>query len=230
MNWLNPRSVACRCLWGDTLPIPPRQDRGRVSPHRPTATQRPACLQCYIQQGDIRGKRAPWKRWPRSIRWRLPWLQTHTPAPGWLCGLVTASGLLAIPPTRNSPTWIGGATSILHSRVTPHSQAPGKGIACLRDESEKREIEGAVMFWPIAPMLRVRWLPGSLRVYTLDGAVHLLLVGTVVVMLFGVRQWWRPTQVDNRASLRTQGDDFGFRFHWLMAETAKPENNKFVPS
>ena len=47
------------------------------------------------------------------------------------------------------------------------------------------------MFWPIALILGVLWGLGLWSGYTLGGAVYLLLVGAVVMMLFGLRQWWR---------------------------------------
>ena len=47
------------------------------------------------------------------------------------------------------------------------------------------------MFWPIALILGVLWVLGLWSGYTLGGAVHLLLVGAGVTMLFGLRQWWR---------------------------------------
>ena len=47
------------------------------------------------------------------------------------------------------------------------------------------------MFLVIALILGVLWALGLLSGYTLGGAVHLLIAGAVVMMLFGVRQWWR---------------------------------------
>jgi len=47
------------------------------------------------------------------------------------------------------------------------------------------------MFWPIALILGVLWGLGLWSGYTLGGAVHLLFVGAIVMMLFGLRQWWR---------------------------------------
>ena len=47
------------------------------------------------------------------------------------------------------------------------------------------------MFVPIALILGVLWLLGLISGYTLGGAVHLLLVGAIVMMLYGLRVWWR---------------------------------------
>ena len=47
------------------------------------------------------------------------------------------------------------------------------------------------MFWPISLILGVLWVLGLWSGYILGGAVHLLLAGAMVMMLFGFRQWWR---------------------------------------
>jgi hypothetical protein len=47
------------------------------------------------------------------------------------------------------------------------------------------------MLLPIALVLGVLWGLGLLKGYTLGGAIHLLLVGAVVMAGFGLRQWWR---------------------------------------
>ena len=47
------------------------------------------------------------------------------------------------------------------------------------------------MFLSIALILGVLWLVGLLSGYTLAGAVHILFVGAVVMMIIGLRQWWR---------------------------------------
>ena len=47
------------------------------------------------------------------------------------------------------------------------------------------------MFVAIALILGVLWVLGLWSGYTLGGAVHLLVAGAVVMMMFGLRQWWR---------------------------------------
>jgi len=47
------------------------------------------------------------------------------------------------------------------------------------------------MFLSIAMILGVLWVLGLASGYTLGGAVHLLLAGALVMMVFGLRQWWR---------------------------------------
>jgi hypothetical protein len=47
------------------------------------------------------------------------------------------------------------------------------------------------MFWNIAAILGVLWVLGMLSGYRLSGAVHLLLAGAIVMVVFGLRQWWR---------------------------------------
>ena len=47
------------------------------------------------------------------------------------------------------------------------------------------------MYLSIALILGVLWLLGLMSGYTLAGAVHILLVGAVVTMVIGLRQWWR---------------------------------------
>lgn len=47
------------------------------------------------------------------------------------------------------------------------------------------------MFWPIALILGVLWLLGMLYGYTLAGAVHLLLAGALVMVLYGLKKWWQ---------------------------------------
>ena len=47
------------------------------------------------------------------------------------------------------------------------------------------------MLLPLALVLGVLWLPGLLGGYTLGEAIHLLLAGAIIMMVFGFRQWWR---------------------------------------
>jgi hypothetical protein len=47
------------------------------------------------------------------------------------------------------------------------------------------------MLLPLALVLGVLWMLGLLSGYTLGGAVHVLLAGAIVMMLFGFRQRWR---------------------------------------
>jgi hypothetical protein len=47
------------------------------------------------------------------------------------------------------------------------------------------------MIWPTTLVLGILWLVGMLYGYRLGGAIHLLLAGATVMMLFGLRQWWR---------------------------------------
>jgi hypothetical protein len=43
----------------------------------------------------------------------------------------------------------------------------------------------------IALILGILWVLGLWSGYTLGGVVHVLLAGAVVMMMFGLRQWWR---------------------------------------
>jgi hypothetical protein len=64
------------------------------------------------------------------------------------------------------------------------------------------------MFLAIALVLGILWALGLLTGYTLGGAVHLLLAGTVVMMLFGLRQWWRkPADEETFRSSFQAGED-----------------------
>ena len=56
---------------------------------------------------------------------------------------------------------------------------------------KNQNAEGIDLFWPIALSLGVLWLVGMLYGYRLGGAIHLLLAGAMVMMLFGLRRWWR---------------------------------------
>jgi hypothetical protein len=47
------------------------------------------------------------------------------------------------------------------------------------------------MLLSIALVLGVLWVLGLLSGYTLGGAVHILLAGALIMMFFGLRQWWR---------------------------------------
>ena len=47
------------------------------------------------------------------------------------------------------------------------------------------------MYLPIALILGVLWVLGITSGYTFGGAVHALLVGTAIMTVLGLRQWWR---------------------------------------
>jgi hypothetical protein len=47
------------------------------------------------------------------------------------------------------------------------------------------------MFWTIVALLGLLWILGLVTGYTLGGAVHLLLAGVVVMVLYGIYQGWR---------------------------------------
>lgn len=47
------------------------------------------------------------------------------------------------------------------------------------------------MYTAIALILGLLWALGLWSGYTLGGAVYLLLVGTAVMTVLALRQWWR---------------------------------------
>ena len=48
------------------------------------------------------------------------------------------------------------------------------------------------MWWTVAVMLIILWLPGLLSGYTMGGVIHILLALALVVVLFRIMQGRRP--------------------------------------
>jgi hypothetical protein len=47
------------------------------------------------------------------------------------------------------------------------------------------------MLLKIGTILGVLWLAGMLYGYRLGGAIYLVLAAAVVMVLFGLREWWQ---------------------------------------
>jgi hypothetical protein len=47
------------------------------------------------------------------------------------------------------------------------------------------------MFWILALIMGVLWILGLTQGYAFGGAIHILLLGAMVMAFFGLRQWWR---------------------------------------
>jgi hypothetical protein len=49
------------------------------------------------------------------------------------------------------------------------------------------------MFLNLGVILGILWLLGMLYGYRLGGAVHIVLAGALIMMLYGLKKWWwRP--------------------------------------
>ena len=47
------------------------------------------------------------------------------------------------------------------------------------------------MYLAIGGTLGVLWLLGMLYGYRMGGAIYIVLASAIVMVLFGLRQWWR---------------------------------------
>ena len=136
-------------------------------------------------------------------------LARPTSAPAWVRDFKCAFPGFTVGDT---PRWQGLALRVAcHSTINRESQDKGNTVASVatlysghtpwRSASRKAERGGCDktknkkernnMLVPIALLLGVLWLLGLISGYTLGGAVHVLLVGAIVMMFYGLRVWWR---------------------------------------
>jgi hypothetical protein len=47
------------------------------------------------------------------------------------------------------------------------------------------------MFLNIGAVLGVLWVLGMFYGYRLGGAIHLVLAGSIIMVLYGLNKWWR---------------------------------------
>jgi hypothetical protein len=47
------------------------------------------------------------------------------------------------------------------------------------------------MFLKIGTILGVLWVLGMVCSYRMGGAIHILLAAAIVMIVLGLRQWWR---------------------------------------